>query len=182
MHWEELTLHKDFGGLGFGNMEAFNFSMLGKQGWKLLIEPNPLLSRILKAKYFPQRDFLEADIGHNPSNTWRSIWSSQSLLSLGHRWKIADDLTVSHLKISDLMSWKAEVIDTIFSPTDAAAILGIHLTDQNLEDKCAWKASHDGIYTVKSAYRMCMIITMASSTLTTVRSGGLFGIWTSLLV
>ncbi|MCH96170.1 RNA-directed DNA polymerase (Reverse transcriptase) [Trifolium medium] len=61
MRWDELTLHKDFGGLGFRNMEAFNLSMLGKQGWKLLIEPNSLLSRILKAKYFPRRDFLEAE-------------------------------------------------------------------------------------------------------------------------
>jgi hypothetical protein len=69
MRWEKLTLHKSLGGLGFRSMEAFNLSMLGKQGWKLMHDSNSLLTRTLKAKYFPRRDFLEAPLGHNPSYT-----------------------------------------------------------------------------------------------------------------
>jgi len=88
MRWDKLTLHKSSGELGFRNMEAFNLSMLSKQGWKLLTDPSSLLSRILKVKYFPRRDFLDVNIGHNPSYTWRSIWSSQNLINLGYRWKI----------------------------------------------------------------------------------------------
>ena len=65
MRWNKLSLHKSRGGL--------EFSMLGKQGWKLLTEPSSLLTRIPKAKYFPRRDFLDTNIGHNPSYTWRSI-------------------------------------------------------------------------------------------------------------
>lgn len=71
-------------------MEAFNLSMLGKQGWKLLKDPSSLLTHILKAKYFSRRGFLEAGIDHNPSYTWRSIWSSQNLVKLDLRWKIGD--------------------------------------------------------------------------------------------
>lgn len=67
--WGKLTLHKSLGGLGFRNMEAFNLSMLGKQGWKLMHDSNSLLAHTLKAKYFPRRDFLEARLGHNPSYT-----------------------------------------------------------------------------------------------------------------
>jgi len=84
MRWDYLTLHKSLGSLGFRNLEAFK-SMLGKQGWKLLSDSSSLLTRILKAKYFPRRDFLDATLGHNPSYTWRSLWSTQSLLTLGHR-------------------------------------------------------------------------------------------------
>ena len=84
LRWDKLTIHKSMGGLDFQNLEAFNLSMLGKQGWKLLNDPKSLLTRIFKAKYFPRRDFLEAHIGHNPSFTWRSIWSSQNLIKLGY--------------------------------------------------------------------------------------------------
>jgi len=73
MRWDKLTLHKSSEGTGFQNMEAFNLSMLGKQGWKLLNDSSSLLTRILKAKYFPRRDFLDANIGHNSGFTWRSI-------------------------------------------------------------------------------------------------------------
>jgi len=55
-----------------------------------------LLTRILKAKYFPRRDFFDATIGHNPSFTWRSIWSSQNLITLNYRWKIVDG---SHINV-----------------------------------------------------------------------------------
>jgi len=90
LRWDKLTYHKSSGGLGFRNMEAFNLSMLGKQGWKLIKDPISLLTRILKAKYFPRRGFLEAGIGYSPSYTWRSIWSSQNLVKLDLRWKIGD--------------------------------------------------------------------------------------------
>jgi hypothetical protein len=173
------------GGLGFRNMEAFNLSMLGKQGWKLLKDPSSLLTRILKAKYFPRRDFLEANIGHNPSYTWRSIWSSQNLLKLGYRWKIGDgtqinvwtapwirtlpglkpstpplpnteDVTVHDLLNPDLLSWNSAVIHNLFSIQDATAVLNIPLPVRNLSDARVWNYSVDGVYTVKTAYRRCM--------------------------
>jgi len=88
MPWDKLTPHKSFGGPGFRNIEALNLSMLGKQGWKLMDDSNPLVTRILKAKYYPIRDFLEARLGHNPSYTCKSLWSTQFFLTLGHRWKV----------------------------------------------------------------------------------------------
>jgi len=105
MKWDKLTLHKNRGGLGFRNMEAFNLSMLGKQSWKLLTDSNSLLTRVLKAKYFPRRDFLDAPLGHNPSYTWRSLWSTQALLTMGYRWKIGDGSTLN--------AWTAPWIRTI---------------------------------------------------------------------
>ena len=184
MRWENLTLHKSQGGLGFRNLEAFNLSMLGKQSWKLLTDSNSLLTRVLKAKYFLGRDFLDAPIGHNPSYTWRSLWSTQSLLTLGHRWKIGDgskinlwtmpcirnlpshkpstpmpahheDLTVNYLLNPDGLSWNQQIVTSIFNPQDVVAILSTPLHNRLLSDTRIWKTTTTSNYTVKSAYRIC---------------------------
>lgn len=185
MRWEKLTIHKSMGGLGFRNMEAFNLFMLGKQGWKLLKDPSSLLTCILKAKYFPKWNFLEANISHNPSYTWRSIWSSDNLSKLGYRWKIGDgtqinvwtapwirtlsglkpstpplpnteDVIVCDLLNPDLLSWNFAVIHNLFSTQEATAILNIPLHVCNLADARVWQYSVDGVYTVKTTYRRCM--------------------------
>jgi len=90
LNWDKMTAYKDQGGLNFRDLEGFNLAMLGKQGWKLITKSSYLLTRVLKAKYFPRSGFLGATIGHNPSFTWRSIWSTIPMLSLGYRWKIGD--------------------------------------------------------------------------------------------
>ena len=63
-------MHKTQGGMGFKDLSVYNLSMLGKQGWKFLTEPITLASRIFKAKYFPNKSFLNTSIGHNPSYVW----------------------------------------------------------------------------------------------------------------
>jgi len=60
-------MRKEYGGMGFRHLFGFNLAMLGKQGWKLQTEPDTIVTRIYKAKYFPRTDFLGARLGHNPS-------------------------------------------------------------------------------------------------------------------
>jgi len=59
--------------MGFKDFTAFNLAMLGKQGWKLHTEPDSLVSRIFKARYFPSTSYLTSNLGHSPSYVWRSI-------------------------------------------------------------------------------------------------------------
>lgn len=49
---------KSEGGLGFKDLESFNKVLVAKHGWQILSQPNSLLGRILKEKYFPLSSFL----------------------------------------------------------------------------------------------------------------------------
>jgi hypothetical protein len=129
--------------MGFKSIHAFNLAMLGKQGWWLLTCPNNLISRLFKARYFPRSDFLGANIGHNPSYVWRSIWSTKTLIREGSRWCIGDGSSVSicaenwlgdgtqipqftndatilsHMRVSNLLhetskSWNIPLIQNLF--------------------------------------------------------------------
>ena len=73
---------KASGGLGFKNLKCFNLVLLAKQGWRLQLAQDSLVFQVLKAKYFPRCDFINASL-HNPSYTWRSIMSAQELVNEG---------------------------------------------------------------------------------------------------
>ena len=97
MNWEKLLAPKIHGGMGFKDLSAFTLSMLGKQGWKFIIEPDSLVARIFKARYFPTGSFLTAAVGHNPSYVWRSIMSARFLVRGGARWSIGSGANISIL-------------------------------------------------------------------------------------
>ena len=58
---------KEKGGLGFRDLKAYNLALLAKQGWRLQNNPHSLVYRVLKARYFPNIDFLHAELGTKPS-------------------------------------------------------------------------------------------------------------------
>lgn len=61
------------GGMGFQDLETFNFTHLAKQVWRLMKSSESLVARVLRAKYHAQTDFLEAKIYSRVSYAWRSI-------------------------------------------------------------------------------------------------------------
>ena len=70
---DRMCALKEEGGLGFGDLKAFNLALLAKQGWHLQMNNNSLVHRVLKAQYFLNADFLHAELGTKPSFGWRSI-------------------------------------------------------------------------------------------------------------
>ena len=83
MRWDGLCRPKAYRGLGFKQLHNFNIAMLSKQGWRLLSNPHTLISKILKARYYPKSSFVEASLGSNPSYAWRSIMAAQKVIIQG---------------------------------------------------------------------------------------------------
>ena len=48
--------------MGFRDMHSFYLAMLAKQVWRLLLEPNSLCARVLRAKYRSVQESLELNI------------------------------------------------------------------------------------------------------------------------
>jgi hypothetical protein len=74
---------KDMGGLGFRDVELFNLALLARQGWRLLQNPNSLSARVLRARYFPSKELLTADLGSTPSQVWQAIHAGVATLKQG---------------------------------------------------------------------------------------------------
>ena len=65
--WDKICAPKIEGGWGFHDLKAFNLALLAKQGWRLQTNTSSLVHWVFKARYFPETDFLSADLGPRPS-------------------------------------------------------------------------------------------------------------------
>uniref|UniRef100_A0A803QJD1 Reverse transcriptase domain-containing protein n=1 Tax=Cannabis sativa TaxID=3483 RepID=A0A803QJD1_CANSA len=181
MSWKRLCRHKHKGGIGFRDLQDYNLAFLGKQGWRLLTNESSLVSRIYKARYYPNGSFLSATLGHNPSFIWRSLLEAKDLVRSGARRSIGGGNSVSILfdpwllddqnpfvsshhpalegqLVSSLLSvgskqWDAEVIDDLFNDRDKNLIFSIQLSETGDLDSWYWSRSPSSFYTVKSAYK-----------------------------
>ena len=64
------------GGMGFKDLKAFNLALLAIS-WRLSQNPSSLAYRVLKARYFPGSNFMEAQLGKRLSYTWRSLMAAK---------------------------------------------------------------------------------------------------------
>lgn len=67
MSQEKLCMIKEGVGLGFRELSKFNVIMLAKQGLSILNGDNSHVTNVVKARYFPKSDYLNASMGVNPS-------------------------------------------------------------------------------------------------------------------
>jgi hypothetical protein len=88
--WQCLSKSKSEGGLGFRDLHIFNMGMLARQSWRLVQDPESLVGRVLRAKYFPGGSILDASITAGVSYTWRSILKGVALLKEGLVWRVGD--------------------------------------------------------------------------------------------
>ncbi|XP_021737156.1 uncharacterized protein LOC110703671 [Chenopodium quinoa] len=180
--WKKLCEPKASGGLGFRDFKAFNAALLGKQAWRLIQFPDSLVARVLKARYFAERSYLDAELGNMPSYTWRGIWSVRWVVQRGLRWRVGDGCSIPvwkcewipgtqsrrvitprgsqslNLKVCDLIhlptaSWNVPKVKEIFLPFEQECILSIPLSVRVLDDTICWDLEKGGDYKVRSAYR-----------------------------
>ena len=80
--------------MGFRDLKAFNLALLTKQGWRLHQNPNSLVHRVLKAKYFSNSSFMEAQLGKKSSYIWRSIMAAKNIIKEGSQWVVGDGRSI----------------------------------------------------------------------------------------
>jgi len=182
LSWERLSVPKTFGGMGFKNLRAFNLAMIGKQTWKMVTNPDALITRLLKARYYPHSDFFSASIGHNPSYVWRSLWNTRDFIKCRLKWSIGtgetisvwnepwlkepiclqpstevqfmwDALTVAHLFKPNQKLWNEKFIHYVFDDGTTNKILQTPLLPSVRADAAVWRHEINGLYSVRSAYR-----------------------------
>ncbi|KAL8091729.1 hypothetical protein AgCh_034115 [Apium graveolens] len=179
MSWDRMCRRKSQGGIGFRKLRDFNIALVGKQGWRLIANETSLVSKIYKARYFPNNSFLTATIGKNPSYVWRIIMEAQILLKKGAVYRVGSGMsvginnypwlpdtddpyihtrsealtgkTVSSLMVNGRLEWDTDLINDIFEERDANLILTIPLKP-NENDSWFWNQEKFGNYLAKSAY------------------------------
>ena len=180
--WESMSMSKGRGGLGFRSLYGFNVALLGKQVWRLVNCPDLLVSRVLKAKYFPKSSMLHANKGGNSSSVWVGIWQVKEMLKDGCRWVVGNGKDIVATKdhwlrnkagfcVEDFHGYagRSEYVNSFFYPgtktwdegkvkqmftmADANAILATRVPQHEVEDRIVWSSSKDGIYTAKAGYK-----------------------------
>jgi ribonuclease HI len=141
---------------------------------------------MLKAVYFPNTDILQANIGSNPSQIWRALCEGRDVLSMGLIRRIGDGRTtnvwnenwvprnfnlrpvcaktreppqrVSEFMCATTRTWKEEVLNQHLIPMDVEAVKTIPISHTMQPDFWAWHYEKNGIFTVRSAYKMIVEI------------------------
>lgn len=140
----------------------------------------------MKGIYFPNSSFLQAARGSHVSWIWLSLLQGRNLLTKGLRWQVQNGASIdfwegkwipstSNFKIntpkppnpvtelvSDVIDhqrgkWKVEQLEKEVSPVELETILKIPLPVFQRNDKLIWHFSNNGIYSVKSGYRLAFV-------------------------
>ena len=69
-------------------MHCFNLALLAKQSWHLIDNPDSVCAIILRAKYFPEGDLMNAILKKGSSFTWQSIMAGVDSLRNGYIWRV----------------------------------------------------------------------------------------------
>jgi hypothetical protein len=183
LKWSKMGLAKNKGGLGYRDLEPFNMALLAKQGWRIMLNPDCLVAKVLKSKYFSKEDFLTSRLGSNPSFVWRSLWGAKYLVQAGMIWRVGDGKSVKiwgdkwigstytgkiqapvrilgeNDKVSALIDdttqwWNYELIQAIFPEEEAKRIYSTVLSPLGKPDQIVWAGTKNGIFTVRSAYHL----------------------------
>lgn len=78
--WSKLKIPKSKGGMGFRDLTIFNKALMAKQVWRMTGNPEHMVTKFFKARYFKHMDIMEAILGTNQSYVWRSLLWSKDIL------------------------------------------------------------------------------------------------------
>lgn len=138
--------------MGFRDLTMYNKALLAKQLWRMLSNPDLLVAKVFKARYFKHIDIMDATIGTNPSYILRFLIWSRDILQKGLYWKVGNGKSINairdtwipdlpsgkitsnvsndnNVQINSLLrsptSWDTEKLKNLFLPYEVEAILHI---------------------------------------------------------
>lgn len=148
-----------------------------------LSNPNSLCAQVLKARYYPDGRLEDTVFSGNASPTWQAIQYGLELLKKGIVWRGGDGRNI-HIwcdrwlpteptgqpitrqgtcclrRVSELLdesgAWRTDVLRQYFLPTDIVTITSIRTSPRITDAVIAWAPEKNGIFTVRSAYRLAM--------------------------
>lgn len=95
MRWERLCQKKEERGLNFWSLREFNKALFAKQVWRFISQPELLVSRVFKQKYFPWCELSQAVIRPNSRFIWRGLFSTKHIVLHGMASRIGDRMKVN---------------------------------------------------------------------------------------
>mgnify|MGYP004702503179 CR=1 FL=1 len=179
--WSRMTDLKAEGGLGFRDLQDFNLALLGKQLWRILMQPNLLMSRVLKARYFGRKSIWDIHPKGSDSWCWKSLLSAREVLEAGLRRRVGDGESIKIWedrwipgvedgkirsqrkvdskiqRVSELIrdgQWDRELLRQEFEEQDWLQILRIPLSLGKVMDRFYWAGASSGVYSVKTGYKL----------------------------
>lgn len=174
---------KEEGGLGFHEIQKFNDAFLAKQLRRLVTQPNLLMSRVLKAKYFPTGCLLKALATNTSSWLWKCWIGAKYVLEMGLKYQMGDGKSIRIWEVPwldnapkfipkpkqegtpsvtwarELMDregkeWNEELLERLFWPQDVITITNIPIRLEGTKDRLLWTTfNRKGVYTIQSAYQ-----------------------------
>ena len=189
--WEKICQTRSNEGLGIRKIETFNKALVAKQFWRTGQNPQLLLAKTLKSKYYPKTNHIwEIDqVPRNSSKMWKNIWQTKNSSLAQAKWQVGKEDSIrlrdsfwykprngdslDHLQlwygtIKDLMdptswNWNSELINTVYNRPEAEAILSTTFPKFGNIDKVIWPFFNSGEYQVKQDYKMLMAINQENS-------------------
>ena len=180
LNWDRICQPKGRGGLGFKKFKYMNQAMLNKQFWRICHNPQSLLARTFKARYFPTCSIHDHRSKPHHSWVWKNIMKQDNNVLREGKWRVGDGFNIPlnhrywfphsnrnlahhHLptsSVGDLIdhttrSWKVDLVRRWYPFSQALKILHIPISKTNfVKDKLLWRFSKNGEYQVRKAYEL----------------------------
>ncbi|CAN1121153.1 hypothetical protein LINPERHAP2_LOCUS609 [Linum perenne] len=133
-------------GLDFKDFILFNQVLLAKQCWRILNNPDLLLVRVLRAKYFDGGTLLQARAGSRPSHGFQSLLHGLQLLKVCLHWLVGSGFLLHPLSLN-LVPAQFSMVPTkryaepLWGPPSVAGFIAIGRWDKQLLDVHFTKSS-----------------------------------------
>ncbi|XP_026429856.1 uncharacterized protein LOC113326320 [Papaver somniferum] len=160
--------------------ELNNLAMLARNAWKIIENPDCMLAKILKVRYFPRTDFLNANCPDKFSWTWKCLHAIKELIKPFFSWIVGDgkfigpwcdkwipnlgsgtpnpptpqdpSIKVDYFIDNHTITLNVSRLFTHFDDASAKNIVTIPLSQHCTPNRRDWDLSKNGKFSLKSAY------------------------------